>query len=301
MPGYMYYAARAATLLRKRLDLVVVSLIAMTLLPLAAVLVAVIVGVIAALILVLAAPQAVAAALLVLGLAIAVSVVVSIGVGYGGLSYAVLDAMLGVKTDILDPFKRAWMHKWRFTKVLLALVAISIAALLVLLLPLLPLMLEYIKRPPPFMGSEQAVIGFISRLYMLLAPLAAAGATLKLLLDPSYLYAASDWRGVGDAISRSLRGAAAMASLDPASTLAFFTLFLFPDVLLYVFPEYFLGNPLASNLFSLILGAKNMVVEPLFLLAAAMVGVDAGLLDYAGPGLQGPGAGAEVPSSVGEG
>ncbi len=301
MSEHGFYIIRAAARLRERLDLIVASIIA-AFLPVVAVLVAAIIGVIIMVAFAVASPRALVLGVLVLLVLVVASGWVGVAIGYGGLAYAVLDAARGVKMEILEPFKRAWGHKWPFMQVVFALALITFVVLLIALIPLLPVIVDMFKNPEAFMGGERAALRLIARLYALLAPVMAVSAVLKLLLDPSYIYAADEWRGVGDAVSRSLRGAAAMASLDPVSTIAFFTLFLFPDVLLYVFPELFIGNPLASNLFSLLVGAKNIVVEPLFLLAAAAVGRDAGLLVPTAPGPVGPGAGSvEVWGGAGEG
>lgn len=276
------YLAESISLLKARLDLIASTLIAQ-LLPVIAAIASAVIAVVVAVIAVLASPEALPLALAVALIIVGVAAILGAAVGIGGLALTVLDAARGVKRGLLEPFKDAWRLKWGFTKLILAVALINVAVLALAALPVLPAIVGVVRQAALEASSPAGSPAFLSRLYLLLAPVVAAGVALKLVLEPSYVFAAMGG-GVWESIRRGFYAAIEIASSDPLGFVVFFLLYLFPDVLLFLYPEVFLAEPTAADLFSLVVWAKNLVVEPLYLLAIAEAG---GLAGGGAPGESG--------------
>ncbi|RLE59986.1 MAG: hypothetical protein DRJ35_04505 [Thermoprotei archaeon] len=90
---------------------------------------------------------------------------------------------------------------------------------------------------------------------------------MRLFFEPSYIFPFTNWQGALSSVSGSLGKVLSFVSDDPLSFIAFFLLFLFPEVLNYLWFDVFVKNPLFSNLMSLAGFVKTLLVDPLYILA----------------------------------
>lgn len=259
------YVVKSVRVFLGNLDIVAAELIKV-LLPLVAAVVVGAVGLIVSFLFMLVSPPAFAALVLLTVVAAVIVYVVSAAVAVGGFVLFALEAVQGVKSGIIEPFRKAWRAKGR---VLLIMVVLAVIYGIVAAVLLAPSVAGILRLLSSIQGARSAlqVAGLLRMLAKNLIVLMVVMVLMRLFFEPSYIFPFTSWRGALSSVSGSLGKVLSFVSDDPLSFIAFFLLFLFPEVLNYLWLDIIIENPLYSNLISLVSFLKTLIVDPLYILA----------------------------------